>query len=69
MGTTSFGEPGFGDDPSMLSLMYLCQPIMWFFVGDGVVNLAVNLAWVVRRAWFLPLRHCVISSAIDNVKK
>ena len=43
--------------------------LMWFFVGDGVVNLVVNLAWVVRHAWFLPLGDCVVSSAINNVTK
>ena len=43
--------------------------LMWFFVGDGVVNLAENLAWVVHRAWFLPLCDRVVSSAISNVTK
>ena len=43
--------------------------LMWFFMGDGVVNPAVNLAWVVRHAWFLPLHDCVVSSTINNVTK
>lgn len=43
-----------------------CVTPRWFSVDGGAVDLAVNLAWVIRRAWFLPFGDCVICFRLSS---